>query len=614
MIDTPVIPPTSFSSGNQQNLVLDQQTIIKIPKSLNLLKYGEIVDAVVLRKETANVSIIKITADNIEKGELPIVGRTPLNKGSTLKLEILPSPENTQAKNTNFNFQARIISIDGQPIENKNSVNAFDIIKAVIPQNTKLHENIGGNTPQISNSDIQHSASVKSESSIINLTKGTFFTGSVLNPTKESSNYLPKPTTSNANLSINTLKLNSSDEVTFHVISINNKENNLKNVDKTEIMNKNISQESKLLSSSNKETSSEKNINLSKGINAYNRQVSPSSNSPISTSEALKNFASRSLTTQKISSTETAITSNKQFIATILGREKSGEIILSTPLGTMRLPSSIKLPLSSEIILEVVKYNHLVNKPDSLLINDEPSKFISSIFEIKSAFNSFLNELKLVEQEINLNLSSKIFPKISNSEFGAKLLFAKSLWFISNIYSGSSNDWLGNKITDLLNDKIKNDSLQRLNKAFSQLKTLFSEPNYSGWNNLLIPIYDSEKLNFINFYTRREKNKKRKENENIRFIVEVALDKMGDIQIDGIVNNNNNNNKVNEGVRKINLDLIIKSHKEFPDDVKNDILNIYNKLGKIRSEDSWSLKFQTEKDFSVKPYLGTQEDSSSITI
>jgi len=676
MIDTPSIPPVSVTSSAQKEANLDQQAIIKIPKSLNLLKAGEIVDAVVIRKENANNSIIKITSNNIEDGELPVVGKANLKKGSVLKLEILPSPDKTQGQKvgSEFNFQARIQSIDGKLIDNKNSLNSFDIIKAVIPQNIRPQAgSVSGGGQSLGSQALsgqasagqgsggvglgesakaassQQASSVSGKSSIVNLSKGTFFTGSILNPSKGNEAYLPQSSSAQGSALGSVNKLNSTDQVTFHIVSISNKVDSSKagGVDtnvtggknlsdtnlgvKSDSINKGQQQDPNLLPKGNFSASSsvasEKNVSHNKAIDAYNKQVSPtkaSGNAPVSTSEALKSFASRSQILSagagNSAASATAVTSNKQFPASVLGVDKSGETILTTSLGTVKLASSIKIPSSSDLILEIVKYNSLVNKPSGLTIDDEPTKLITSLSSVKNIFNDFQGELENINRDINLNLSERIFPKVPTSELGAKLFLTKSLWFISNIFNVSSNSWLGDKVVDLLKDKGKADSLQRLDKAFGQLKTLLSDQNYSGWNNFLVPVYDGEKLNYMNFYTRRDKKDNNKSGENIRFLVEVELDKMGDIQIDGIVNTK----KIEGSGKEINLDIVIKSHKEFSNEVKNDITNIYNNLGRINnidnsadansSENPWSLKFKTESDFSVKPYSDGNEDTGSITI
>ena len=666
MIDTPSIPPVNPSSSAQKDISLDQQTILKIPKSLNLLKAGDVVDAVVLRKENANSSIIKITSNNIEDGELPVVGKAILKKGSVLKLEILPSPDKGQGSKleNQFNFQARIQSIDGKVIDNKNSLNSFDIIKSVIPENIKPQQNaairgdsisggsssgtnnVGGNNISRGDGSLQASA-IKNESSIVNLSKGAFFTGSILNPSKGNESYLPKVSDAGGVLSGSVKSLNSSDQVTFHIVSVSNKSNPVKDSNigsnlsgnnfKSDIVAKNNGQDSVSLSKANLTTnnqatnnslSSEKNVNLSKGIDAYNKQVSPnaaSGNNPVSSSDALKSFASRSqfLPSAGInlaSTTNSAVTTNKQFSASILGVDKSGETILSTPLGTVKLASAIKIPSSSDLILEVVKHNSLVNKPGGLTIDDEPTKLITSLSEIKNAFGGFLDDLDNIGRDVNINLSDRIFPKTPSSELGAKLFLTKSLWFMSNIFNVSPNTWIGDKVADLLKEKGKAESLQRLDKAFSQLKILLSEQNYSGWNNFIIPVYDGEKLNYMNFYTRRNKKGKNNNEENIRFLVEVTLDNMGEIQLDGIVTNRTLENSS----REIGLDLVIKSHNEFSDEVKNGIIDIYNNLARINNidvnyddnqkENKWGLRFVIESDFRVKPYSDGNENSGSITI
>jgi hypothetical protein len=115
-------------------------------------------------------------------------------------------------------------------------------------------------------------------------------------------------------------------------------------------------------------------------------------------------------------------------------------------------------------------------------------------------------------------------------------------------------------------------------------------------NRCFFPIAVASELQQTRLFVKRDR--KQKENngilsneENTRFVLEMDLSQLGEIQMDGFVRNQNN---------KVQFDLIIRSLTKLSTEIENDILNIYNSIGELTGYKG-SVSFQAVKEFPVNP-------------
>ena len=100
----------------------------------------------------------------------------------------------------------------------------------------------------------------------------------------------------------------------------------------------------------------------------------------------------------------------------------------------------------------------------------------------------------------------------------------------------------------------------------------------------------------VRFFTKRDRkqedsqNDKNKE-EDTRFVIEVDLTQLGEVQMDGFVRKHE---------KDLQFDMIIRSLNGLSKEVQDDILNIYNNMGAITGYKG-SLSFQSVREFPVNP-------------
>lgn len=120
-------------------------------------------------------------------------------------------------------------------------------------------------------------------------------------------------------------------------------------------------------------------------------------------------------------------------------------------------------------------------------------------------------------------------------------LGATALLFIAAVRSGDIGSWLGDKKIDALSRAGKNNLLSRLTQDLSTLPGRAAEsPALPGeWRPVPLPMFYDGQIQKIALYVKQDnenaENKDKKDGGQTRFIFDLDLDRMGGVQLDGLV-------------------------------------------------------------------------------
>ena len=298
-----------------------------------------------------------------------------------------------------------------------------------------------------------------------------------------------------------------------------------------------------------------------------------------------------------------------QVTGTVIGTDTTGEAILKTPLGMVRLPAEASLPKGTELSLEIITINPAaVQQP--LISSTTPLSKRDIIFQLFSQWSSLGDTVNTLEQQAP-QLADKMLQTLipgTNKQFTANLLN-----FINSVKTGNVEGWLGESIVKQLKDSGKSSTLQKLTQEFSAMKTLYTQPSHTNdWQTVIFPLYDGEDLHQVHMFVRdnpqRENNNSDDGNDrgkDTRFVVEVDTQMVGPMQFDGLVHSN---------PQKKNFDLIIRTQQPLPDTMRSDIAGIFQDASEITGMKG-SLTFQATPDFPLRPIEDVlAEDRSSIMV
>lgn len=312
----------------------------------------------------------------------------------------------------------------------------------------------------------------------------------------------------------------------------------------------------------------------------------------------------------------------QQITATVISNDPNGEAIVQTPLGIIRLQSGTQLPIGSNVTFEIeqiktldilektsnqqlVTSNPLVPTPLTHLARTPGA--LSNIFTLLSglqtsgALNFINNNIPTIGQQATIQN-----PSAQNEQHN---IFTPLFKFAAALKSGDFREWLGKANSKWLEDNGHENLLKKAEGEFMSLARQFVDAPPRGWQSLFFPIAVAGELQQIRLFVKRDR--KQKENngtysneENTRFVLEMDLSQLGEMQMDGFVRNQNN---------KVQFDLIIRSLTKLSAEIERDILNIYNNIGELTGYKG-SLSFQAVREFPVNPMEEIIKDSHENVI
>ena len=169
---------------------------------------------------------------------------------------------------------------------------------------------------------------------------------------------------------------------------------------------------------------------------------------------------------------------------------------------------------------------------------------------------------------------------------------AAALLFIAAVKAGDLNSWLGEKNIDALRRTGKAEFVSRMMREFSGLNKLSSEPVTPEWRGMSIPMFGQEQIDKIHIYYRHSDHGNDKDQEQAekgqgtRFIMDMNLSQMGDVQLDGYTRG-----KV--------LDLAVRTKQPFSPAMRYEMTRRYIHTLEVAGM-SGGLVFQSQPDKFIK--------------
>lgn len=319
---------------------------------------------------------------------------------------------------------------------------------------------------------------------------------------------------------------------------------------------------------------------------------------------------------------------NMQIPATVIGKAENGEVLAQTPLGIIRFtptptpesPVEKFAALGSKITFELVQVisenqqqpqdfpasqNVSTIRPTPITQMARGGGAISDIFSILAGFSSadadeFTSKFPSFSTARDI---SGQHPNITARADNLQNLPVSLMVFASSLRSMNFREWLGAGNIKLLEENGHESLVKKAKGEFMALARQFVEVAQGSWQSLFFPIAVDGQLQPVRWFTKRERNKgnngeNANDSEDTRFVVEMELSNLGQMQLDGFVRRVTPSPQNTGG--NVRFDLIIRSHSPIPKDMQGDILQIYNNIGELTGF-SGSISFQAVREFPVNP-------------
>ncbi|MEE8515975.1 MAG: hypothetical protein V3T02_04965, partial [Alphaproteobacteria bacterium] len=258
-----------------------------------------------------------------------------------------------------------------------------------------------------------------------------------------------------------------------------------------------------------------------------------------------------------------------------------GSTVVQTPLGLVSLPTTQPLPANTPLTLEILGTFADRSGREAVpgLVRQQTLHAFSKTW---SALREAINTVRPAEAETGGQTFVQAIPRLGPT------LANGILFFIAALRTGNVRSWLGDGALDALETAGRGDLSTQLGNDFALLGRIAGEHQESGWQTMLIPVYDGDKLHQIRMFMRKHGRHNTDDGETeARFVIETELSRLGLIQLDGLIN-------------KTQFDLVIRSRNELPGNIQTDIKAIFQDA-LVSAELGGSIKFQIKPDFEFSP-------------
>ncbi len=235
-----------------------------------------------------------------------------------------------------------------------------------------------------------------------------------------------------------------------------------------------------------------------------------------------------------------AIISNNQastITANVTGLTPTGLPLITLQLPGTTLPQSFILQSSAPNIKigAQLQLSGLIT-PKGSAVNAPVQSALPPLFQstqwavIEELYQSLLHTNPQAAQSFARTLPNAINP----SQMGPT-----AMMFIAAIRAGDIGGWLGDKKMDLLQRMDRSNIISRLTQETgATMRTAIPESAASEWRAVPLPMFWESEIQKIMLYTKHSNEHNQQENENgdqTRFIFDLNLSRMGDVQLDGLL-------------------------------------------------------------------------------
>lgn len=256
--------------------------------------------------------------------------------------------------------------------------------------------------------------------------------------------------------------------------------------------------------------------------------------------------------------------------ATVIGTTPQGQPMVSLPLSgglpqtfILQFPAS-NLPIGSQVQIVPQPGQAMPGTP---AITPAPlTPLTAQLPLLQGSRWPVLSELMQTLQQAEPDLAQAVARALP-SPASPRAMPAAALLFLAAAKAGDLTAWLGDKKIEALQRLGRSGLLGRLGGDGQQMARMGAEPlSNTDWRAVPLPMYwDSEIQKAIIYFKRDQDFTDREQNggEQTRFIFDLSLTRMGDVQIDGLM-------------RGKRLDLIVRSQSPFSQSMQAHMRQLYS--------------------------------------
>lgn len=282
----------------------------------------------------------------------------------------------------------------------------------------------------------------------------------------------------------------------------------------------------------------------------------------------------------------------------VLSVTHANQPVVQTPLGTLTLDASAPLPPGSRIVFEVLNRD----APRPAAQSHGPASALPAT--LAHRWPALEEALRVSQDAAALPAGPASPPPLDAVAQPGPRLASGLLFFLSALSAGDLGRWLGGQTLQALRNTGREDLALRLSQDFHQLARMAEAPS-GEWRLMAMPVLDGHQVQQIRLWLRQHRDRERRkaqdrDREATRFILEVELSELGDLQLDGLV-------------RGKRFDLMLRSRRGLPSDMRREIARIFDEANAIGGY-SGSVGFQASNDWRFLSLDRFDDDAPTLVV
>lgn len=279
----------------------------------------------------------------------------------------------------------------------------------------------------------------------------------------------------------------------------------------------------------------------------------------------------------------------------VIAQENTGEAVVQTAAGSLRLPPEVPLPRGTSLNLELLAVQPGSDPELAALL---PQAFTSgniatdALIRGSTGLDSLFRHLFALNPEAAAEAADKNIPK-PDKQFGTQVLT-----FLKQLDDGSFMDKLSQSIPKHYAQEL---NMPRFAAEFAGLRQAYSEPSPNQhWQFALVPVMDNDELRHMRWFKREQQGSAKNPNaKGTRFVIELETESLGSVQLDGLFF---------KQPKTSDFDLVVRSNIAFSEEEQERIRSIFSEYGEIGGY-AGSIQFQATEPFPVNPQSDLTEEA-----
>lgn len=313
---------------------------------------------------------------------------------------------------------------------------------------------------------------------------------------------------------------------------------------------------------------------------------------PTATSAPLQTPPTPTSTETRATASTTSPTTPQGVAAIVIGHEADGGSVLHTQLGVIKLFTSRPLPIGTTLVLDV-------SPSDAPIAQPSPQEI--SPITVRARDWPLLTDVSRMLQPTDAPALQSVMQQLPNA---GPALASGLMFFIAAVKSGDPFAWLGARNAERLAVEFPKVAA-RLKLNLEQMQELWTRSPLQHWSGMLLPIQVQGQTEYAKLYLRDEDRAadKTQPGGGQRFVVDVELSHLGDMQFDGFVRKQDSKQ----------FDLIVRTARPLDVTLAGEIRGIFDSAA-TETRTIGQLSFQTGLQHFVRPLAEMKAGSDNGAI